>query len=178
MGWEERLFDVFDDLEGQAQAMWEADREAELADRAHTEYASVTLASRLMASLGMAVDLGVRGLGRLSGEVARVGPDWCLLRTGGQEWIVSLPGVLRVGGAASRSVPEVAWSPVHRLGMTSALRRLADSGQRCVVHLDDSGAHEGRVLRVGADFLELGSSCDEPVLLARAAVVAVHCREA
>ncbi|MCD6640856.1 MAG: hypothetical protein LT071_13185 [Nocardioides sp.] len=178
MGWEEQLFDVFDDLEGQARALWAADREAELADRAHSEYASVTLASRLMASLGTQVDIEVRSVGRVSGEVSRVGADWCLLGAGGRQWIVSLPAVVCVSGAAPRSVPEVAWSPVHRLTMSSALRRLADSGQRCVVRLVDGRAPEGRVLRVGADFLELRTAGDEPVLLARAAVVAVHCQEA
>ena len=34
MCWEHDLFALFDDLEGQAAAAWEADREAELADRA------------------------------------------------------------------------------------------------------------------------------------------------
>ena len=34
MSWEHELFALFDDLEGQAAAAWEADREAELADRA------------------------------------------------------------------------------------------------------------------------------------------------
>lgn len=177
MGWEEQLFDVLDDLEGQAQSLWSADREAEVADRAHSEYASVTLASRLMASLGTCVDLDVRGLGRIGGEVSGVGTDWCVLRAAGGQWVVSLAAVLCVSGAASRSVPEVAWSPVHRLTMASALRRLADSGHRCVVHLVDGGAHEGCVLRVGADFVELRSAGDQPVLLAHTAVVAVHCRE-
>ena len=34
MSWEHELFALFDDLEGHAAALWEADREAELADRA------------------------------------------------------------------------------------------------------------------------------------------------
>ncbi len=38
MSWEHELFALFDDLEGQAAAAWEADREAELADRARAEY--------------------------------------------------------------------------------------------------------------------------------------------
>ena len=57
MSWEHDLFALLDDLEGQAAAAWEADREAELADRARTEYGTVTLASRLMASRGRDVSL-------------------------------------------------------------------------------------------------------------------------
>ena len=34
-------------------------------------------------------------------------------------------------------MPEVAWSPVARLGLGSALRRLAEAGERCVLHLAD-----------------------------------------
>ena len=46
MSWEHELFALFDDLEGQASALWEVDRDAELADRARAEYATVTLASQ------------------------------------------------------------------------------------------------------------------------------------
>ena len=52
MVWDERLFDLLDDLEGQAEALYAAERDAELADRSRAEYASVTLESRLMASTG------------------------------------------------------------------------------------------------------------------------------
>ena len=75
MAWEDELFALFDDLEGQAGALWEEDREAELADRAQAEYAAVTLASRLMASTGTTVSLELPGPGRVEGELRRVGED-------------------------------------------------------------------------------------------------------
>ena len=50
MGWEEELFGYLDDLEGQAAALYDAERAPELADRSRAEYQQVTLASRLMAS--------------------------------------------------------------------------------------------------------------------------------
>ncbi len=154
MSWEHELFALFDDLEGQAAAAWDLDREAELADRARSEYGAVTLASRLMASRGRVVALDLPHVGRLEGRLARVGDTWCLLNGRGQDWIVPLRGVVGVRGASERSVPEVAWSPVDRLGLRAALRRVADAQERCLVHLLDGTRHEAYVERVGADFLE------------------------
>ena len=105
MSWEHELFALFDDLEGQAAAAWEADREAELADRARAEYASVTLASRLMASRGRQVALDLPHVGRIDGSLDRVGDGWCLLSGSGQDWIVPLRSVTAVNGASGRSVP-------------------------------------------------------------------------
>ena len=176
MSWEHDLFALFDDLEGQAAAEFEADREAEVADRARAEYASVTLASRLMASRGRQVALDLPWLGRLEGTLDRVGDGWCLLSGSGQEWIVPLPAIAAVHGASGRSVPEVAWSVVDRLSLRSALRRLADADERCVLHLADGTRHEGHVHRVGADFLEARGPGGERLLLPYAALVAVQDR--
>ena len=48
----ERFFALFDDLEQQAESLYAEERDLELADRTRAEYSAVTLASRLMASLG------------------------------------------------------------------------------------------------------------------------------
>ena len=177
MSWEHDLFALFDDLEGQAAAAWEEDREAELADRARAEYGSVTLASRLMASRGRAVALDLPHVGRVEGSLDRVGDGWCLLSGAGQDWIVPLDAIAVVHGASGRSVPEVAWSAIDRLGLRSALRRLADADQRCLVHLADGTRHEAYVQRVGADFLEARGPAGERLLLPYAALVAIQRRE-
>lgn len=177
MSWEHELFALFDDLEGQAAAAWEADREVELADRARTEYGAVTLASRLMASRGRPVVLHLRHVGRVEGTLTRVGEGWCLLGSPGQDWIVPTHAVVAVHGAGDRSVPEVAWSPVDRLGLRSALRRLADAGSRCLLHLADGARHEAYVERVGADFLEARDTVGVAVLVPYAGLVAVQSRE-
>lgn len=174
MGWEDELFALFDDLEGQASALWEADREAELADRAHAEYAAVTLAGRLMASTGATVSLDLPGPGRVTGELRRVGQDWCLLAAAAGDWVVPVRHVQAVRGASPRAVPEVAWSPVHRLGLRSALRRLADGGVDCLLHLTGPVRLEARVDRVGADFVEVVTPAGEAVLVPYAALVAVQ----
>lgn len=177
MGWEDELFALFDDLEGRAEALFDAEREAELADRSRAEYRAVTLASRLMASVDGEIALDVLGAGPVAGRLERVGDGWCLVAGAAQDWIVLLAAVGVVHAAAERSVPEVAWSPVARLGLGSALRRLADSGQRCVLHLRDGSARDGVLHRVGADFVELGTAGDRTVLVAFGALAAVQSRQ-
>jgi hypothetical protein len=177
MSWEHDLFALFDDLEGQAAAAWEEDREAELADRARAEYASVTLASRLMASRGRRVGLDLPHVGRVEGSLDRVGDGWCLVSGAGQDWIVPIAAISVVHGASGRSVPEVAWTAVDRLGLRSALRRLADADERCLLHLADGTRHEAYVQRVGADFLEARGPGGERLLLPYAGLVAVQRRD-
>jgi hypothetical protein len=174
--WDERLFAFLDDLEHQAQALYDADRASELADRARSEYASVTLVSRLMASIGCPVVLDVRGVGPVAGELQRVGPDWCLVHGGAQDWVIRLAAVTGAEGASERALPEVAWSPVSRLGLGSALRRLADTGADCRLHAEDGAVRDARVLRVGADFVEARVGEGRVVLIARDSIAAVQSR--
>ena len=112
MGWDERLFDLLDDLEGQAEALYAAERDAELADRSRAEYAAVTLASRLMASVGRDGRLlDVDGRRRRSaGELRRVGTGWCLVSGDAGDWLVRSGAIVAVEGVSDRAVPEVAWS--------------------------------------------------------------------
>jgi hypothetical protein len=175
--WDERLFAFLDDLEHQAQALYDADRASELVDRSRSEYASVTLVSRLMASMGCRVTLDVLGVGSVAGELQRVGPDWCLVHGAVQDWVVRLAAVTTVEGASERAVPEVAWSPVSRLGLGSALRRLADTAADCRLHAQDGTVREARVLRVGADFVEARVGEGRVVLVARDALAAVGSRD-
>jgi hypothetical protein len=177
MGWEDELFALFDDLEDQASALHAADRTAEVADRSRAEYQQVTLASRLMASIGTAVTLGVRGVGHVSGTVERVADGWLLLAAGEHDWVVNADAVTSAEGASLRSVPELAWSPLTRLGLASALRRIAEAGEECVVHLVDGGRHDGVLRRVGADFCELVAGEDRrTVLVAFTALAAARSR--
>jgi hypothetical protein len=177
MSWEEQLFSVLDDLEAQAEALYDAERDLELADRSRSEYARVTLTSRLMASLDADLTLELRGLGRVSGTLQRVGTGWCLMHGSGQDWIVRSEAIHAVHGASSRSVPEVAWSPVTRLGLGSALRRLADAGERCLAHLVDGSSLELVITRVGQDFLEGRGPGDRSQLVAFSGLTALQSRE-
>ena len=177
VAWEDELFALLDDLEGQAEAAYAEQRELELADRARAEYASVTLASRLMASVGATVTLEVRAVGRVEGVLERVAQGWCLVAAGGQDWLLPTGGVVAVAGASPRSVPEVAWSPLTRLGLGSALRRIADAGDRCMLHTLDGASYDVRLRRVGADFVEAVTGRDRELLLALDALAAVQRRD-
>jgi hypothetical protein len=174
--WDQRLFAFLDDLEQQAQALYDADRAGELADRSRSEYAAVTLVSRLMASVGREVTLRLTGVGPVAGRLQRVGPDWCLVHGAAQDWVVRLAAVSGLEGASQRSVPEVAWSPVSRLGLGSALRRLADKGSACRLHAVDGSVRDARLVRVGSDFVEAVVGEGRTMLLARDAMAAVQSR--
>lgn len=174
--WEERLFAVLDDLEQQAAGLYAVDRAAELADRSRSEYATVTLASRLMASVAHELVLTVAGIGQVGGELQRLGAGWALLHGPGGDWVVPLDAIAAVRGASPRSVPEVAWSPLTRLGLGSALRTLSDAGERCLVHLRDGTRWDGRMLRVGADFAELEVAQGRVELVSFGALAAVQSR--
>ena len=157
--WDEKLFAVFDDLEQQADALFDAERDLELADLARAEYAEVTLASRLMAAVERDLSLEVVGVGHLHGRLTRVAAEWLMLTVGTAEWVVPLAAVTAVQVPTDRAVPEVAWSAVaRRLGLRSALRRLADAGESCVVHTREAAQLQGRIERVGQDFFELRTS--------------------
>lgn len=174
--WEEQIFALLDDLESQAEAGFAADREAELADRSRTEYGQVTLAARLMASVGAEVTIGLRGVGLLRGGLERVASGWLLLAAGGRDWVVRQEAVVSLTGASDRAVPEIAWNAVARLGIASALRRLSDGGECCVLHLLDGTRQEGELRRVGADFVEVYDE-GRLTLVALAALAAVQSRD-
>ncbi len=178
-GWEERLLALFDDLEQQADALLGTEREMEVAERARSEYAAVTLSTRLMAAREQDVSLGVEGVGPVTGRLHRVAADWCLLGSRGQDWIVRLAAVGMVRGLPPRAVSEAAWPVTARLGVGSALRRVAEDGEECRLRLRDGTAYDARLGRVGADFVEaLIGEQREPVVVRFAALSAVHTREA
>lgn len=177
MTWEEQLFALFDDLEQQAEGRFRVEREQEIADRGQAEYAQVTLASRMMASVDREVVVEVMGVGAVAGTLQRVSQEWLLIADPGQEWIVRLPAVSRLRGASGRSVPEAAWSPIARLGLGSALRRIAQARERCLLHLLDGSRHDVRPGRVGADFIEATVGESTPAIFAFSAIAAVQKRD-
>lgn len=177
---DERLFDLFEDLEQQAQGLQLADRDVEVADRARAEYArEVDLASRVHASLGRQVTLTVLGVGAVQGTLASAGRDWCLLDGGGSgEWVVRLPAVLVARGLSERALAERARPVAGRLHLSSSLRRLADARRTAVVATLDGTRTRGRIARVGTDFFELvmadRSGRPDVVLISTAHVAAVR----
>lgn len=177
MSWEAQLFAVLDDLEQQAQGMYAVERDLEILDLGRAEYNQVTLASRLMASVDRDLALEVLGVGTLRGVLQRVGAEWCLVQGPAGDWVIRSQAIAAVQHASLRSVPEVAWSPVTRLGFGSALRRLAEAGEHCLVHQLDGVQHDVRLRRVGADFVEAVAGEGKTLLLGFGAIAAVQSRE-
>lgn len=175
MSWEEQLFTVLDDLEQQAQGAFGVERDLEVAERAAAEYAAVTLAARLMASVGRDVALSVQGVGTVAGTLRRVADGWCLVRGATGEWIVRTAGIAHARGLSGRAVPEAAWPAAARLGLGSALRGVAAGGGDCRMLLRDGTAYQVGLLRIGGDFAEVrAGAADEPLVVAFDGLAAVH----
>lgn len=157
MRWDERLLDLFDDLEQQAEGLALSERDLEVAERSRAEYAQVDLASRLHASVGRQVLLRLVGVGQVEATLRRLGADWCLADAGAQEWVVRFAAVTSARGLSSRALAVPARSVAARLGFGAAMRRIADDRATVVVHRMEGPPSRGLVHRVGADFLEVSS---------------------
>jgi hypothetical protein len=130
-----------------------------------------------MASVERELTLDLLGVGAVHGQLTRVATGWCLLRGPGQDWVVRLDAVAAAHGCTERAVPELAWPAVARLGLTAALRRLADSAELCSVHLVDGRRYDGVLLRVGSDFVEVATGeTGRVVLVAFGQITAVQSR--
>ncbi|MGL5808726.1 MAG: hypothetical protein ACRCYQ_02135 [Nocardioides sp.] len=177
MSWDQHLFAVLDELEQQAESLFTAGRGQEVLELGRAEYSQVTLASRLMASADRQIGLEVIGVGPVSGVLERLGAAWCLVRGDSQDWVIRAEAIAVVHQASLRSVPEVAWSPVHQLGFASALRRVAETGERCLVHRLDGVQHDVRLRRVGADFVEAVAGQNRTILLGFSTIAAIQSRD-
>jgi hypothetical protein len=181
MRWERSVLSLLDDLEQQAEGLYLVERDLEVADRSRAEYAQVRLASRLHAAVGRQVRLTLLGGLALAGTVERTGVDWLLLTEGRREWIVRQDALAVLQGASARAVSDDALGVLRRLSLRSVLRRLADEGSDCLLHLVDGSRLEGRLLRLGEDFAELrlegGPRGDGYDLVPLAALAAVQRRD-
>jgi hypothetical protein len=171
MRWEERLLDLFDDLEQQADGLALAERDALVAEQSRAEYAGVDLAARLAASVGARVWLDVQGVGGLDGVLRRTGDGWLVLGAGAQAWVVRLAAVRRARGLSEGAVDAAARPLTARLGLASALRGLAETRLEAVLHGTDGQVTRAVLGRVGRDFVEVRPA-DGPVEVVPFAAVA------
>ncbi|HSE69299.1 MAG TPA: hypothetical protein VLA97_00975, partial [Nocardioidaceae bacterium] len=93
----------------------------------------------------------------LDGTLVGAGPDWCIVSTPEPlaDWLVRLAEVAVAQGLSGRAVPEAARPAVARLGFGSALHRLAGESPLVVLHLVSGRDLRVRVVRIGADFVEV-----------------------
>lgn len=158
MSWEQRLLDLFDDLEQQAEGAALVARDAEVAELARSEYSEVGLADRWHASVGRDVEISVLGGAVVRGRVARAGAGWCLVVEGGgpdQEWLVALDALVAVRGLSPQAQPPALRPLTSRLGVGSVLRGIAEELEPVTVLRSDGELRRGRIGRVGRDFVEL-----------------------
>ena len=156
MRWDE----LFADLEGQLAAQQvAAERGSEVADRTRSEQSGLTFLDRARASRGAVVRLRVSGMGEVAGVLTEVGAQWLLLaEPSSREALVPLHAVLSADGFGARSAsPGSAGRVFARLGLGTALRRLAQDRAVVTVWLCDGSTVSGTIDRVGADFLELSA---------------------
>ncbi len=148
---------LFEDLEQQAAGMHLAERDAELVDRARGEYASVSFSSRVHASFGRQVALTLAdGMG-VEGTLVEAGVDWCLVSSPAPlgPCLVRVGVVVSATGLSARAVPEAARPALARLTFGSALHRMAEESPELLLHHLPTGRMRVRVVRIGADFLEV-----------------------
>ncbi len=150
-----RWSDLFDDLEGQAEALGRAELDAEVADRTRAEIGHITLLNRLRSNVGRQVSLRLSGSARVVGTLDRVGADWLLVTTP-SEVVVPMAAVcsvadLPLGALSPEAVPVVA----SRLTMSSALRAISIDRARVTVVLTDGSTVSGTPDRVGSDFVDI-----------------------
>jgi hypothetical protein len=178
-GGREGLGRIFEDLEQQAEGMHLAERDAELADRARSEYAAVELSSRIHASTGHEVVVTLLDGSTVEGTLTQAGVDWCTVVPGARRlvWLVRLAAVATVQGLSSRAVPAATRPAPARLGFGSALHRLAGESPEVLVRLASGTDLRVRVMRIGADFVEVetvGVTPPTVLLIAFDALVAVR----
>lgn len=174
MTWEQHLWDLFEDLEQQAEGAALVARDAEVAELARMEYSEVDLAGRCHASVGRVVELAIRSRLVVRGRVARTGDGWLLVVAGDTtEWLVASNHVVGVRGLSEQAHPDAVRPVTARLGLGAVLRRLAEERAELVLLRSDQEQRRGRLRRVGKDFLELVSD-DTVEVVPFGAVVAVR----
>lgn len=152
-----RWQDLFADLESQAEALEQAELDAEIADRSRAEQATVELSARLAAAAGGPITLRLPGLGEVDGVLETVGQDWLLLsQSDGQELLVLSAAVTAVRDLGRRAqAPTARSSVLARLGVLAPMRAIVRDRSAVRVALRDGSSVTGTPERVGADHLDL-----------------------
>ncbi|MGO1172698.1 MAG: hypothetical protein ACTHXO_01185 [Actinomycetaceae bacterium] len=149
MAWEELLLA---DLSGEFEAAQRAEQLFEASELVEAEAATRTLVDRWRALVGGDVALTVAGGDDVAGQLLDANAHWLLLADGRRRSLVPAHAVVLVRGlgrTAGDPSPVVA-----RHSFAAALRRIARAGGP--VRIDDAaGGRTGRLLRIGADHLDL-----------------------
>jgi len=144
---------LFADLEAFADATERQAFDADVADRARAERATLGLADRLRGHVGGELTFRLLAGERVRGRLVDVGADWVLLQDGGSV-VLPLAAVGGVEGLSRLAEPGAGvLARTARLGLV--LRRLSRDRAPVRLVLLDSATLTGTIDRVGADHLDL-----------------------
>ena len=151
MSWE----DMLAELAAEMAAAERAQDEAELGEMVAAEMAATTLPDRLRARRGHVLNLRLQDGSTRTGTVRDASRAWVLLAEGERCMLVPATAVV-LAWPLHGSAPEPA-SVEARLGLGHALRARADRQLQVLVRTE-VGDHRGRIVRVGADHLDLAGA--------------------
>ena len=163
MRWE----NLFSDLEGQLSSERDAQFQADVAELTRAERASVDLASRLVASRGMDLRIGLVGGEAIADVVTDASAQWLLLGASSTQTLVPLTAIASVHGLAARTA--VVTEVERRLSLGHALRALSRDRARVVANTA-GGDVSGVVGAVGADHVDIATSDSVAVTVPFAAI--------
>lgn len=148
----------WDALFADLQAQWEAEErtagDEEIRELAEAEIATTRFADRVRARRGERLSVRLSDASDRVGLVVDVAQEWMLLADGERRHLVPLSAVALAWPLAGSAPPPTA---VERgLGLGHVLRALASEGQEVSVRTH-GGDHAGRVVRVGADHLDVAT---------------------
>ncbi|MBA2639906.1 MAG: hypothetical protein H0U77_07915 [Nocardioidaceae bacterium] len=145
---------LFAELEAEALDLAAADRDVEIADRTRAELGRIRWADRVRAAAGGRVRVWLASGDLVEGEVGRVGGDWLLLDGDRHDVLVPVHGVVGIEGVGPASASAVG---AVALTWSAAWRVLARDRAQVRVTRTAGGTVHGVPVRVGADFVELGT---------------------
>ncbi|UFU02172.1 hypothetical protein LQF12_11710 [Ruania suaedae] len=150
-----RWDDVFSELQAEFEAALQAGSDAELVELVQAEVAGIAWIDRCRARRGEQLTLRLTDGSDRSGEVLQATRSWVRLAMGERRCLVPAHAVVAAWPLGSRA-PEPGRVEA-RLGLGHALRALAAAGAEVMVR-SLAGDHRGRLVRVGADHLDLATA--------------------
>ncbi|TDE96087.1 hypothetical protein EXU48_07575 [Occultella glacieicola] len=157
MSWD----DLFADLQAQFLAHQRAEQGEVVADLVEAEAATTTFGDRMRAATGRSVTVRLLDGSDRRGVVTDAAPTWFVLAEGERRSLVRLDAVVAAWPLAGVAPAPGRVEQGLRLG--HVLRALAADGVPVVVHTL-GGMHRGRIVRVGADHLDLATGTAALVL--------------
>lgn len=148
MHWDE----VFAELQAEFEAAEQAEAHIRVLELAEAEVASTRLADRLRARRGQRLRLRLTDASDRDGEVADAGDGWVVLAQGERRSLIPQHAIVTARSLAG-SAPG-AGAVERALTLGHVLRALGQDGVVVLVHTA-AGSHRGRIVRVGADHLDL-----------------------